>query len=723
MKHLRSISRNPHPMGSDEHAAVRQYIIGELTALSLESQVQTTTAFNDQWGIPIQAGTVNNIIARLKGTTNGKAVMLASHYDSVASGPGASDDGAAVAAILETARALKEGPALRNDLVFLFTDGEEPGMLGAKAFIDEHPWAKDLGLALNFEARGSGGPSIMFETSEGNGWLIKEFAATAPSPISNSLAYEIYKSLPNNTDFTIFKNAGLPGLNFAYIGGIMRYHTALDNVNNIEERSLQHHGSYALTLARHFGQLDLSGRRESNAVYFNSLGAKLIHYPVSWVIALALCVVLLFAGVIWFGFRQKLLTFSKTALSVVVFGLSLFTASVLGTVGWLAIKQMHVRSGWVLENRSYNSGLDAWGLTLLTIALMTIWHLSLRKRLGALNLAVGAMFWWIGLLIAGSLFLPGASHLLTWPLLFAVVALGSSLAFKQSEFGRFKLFAALALCALPIIFLLAPTIYLMYLALVLGQPGVLTCLVALASGLLIIQIDLATRTKSWLLPLAAALVGLGLIVGAAVTAGFNNRYPRQSNLFYALNIDTGRAIWGSADKVLNPWTSQFIPKPERGSIADFYPSSYDGFLKAPAPVVELAAPQIVLLADKMDAGLRDVHLRITSPRLAQGISIFVDVDAEIFGAEINGKKLVTTSNPRSPVGAKYRWAVNYSALPADGIELALKFKPAQPLKITAVDRSNGLPMLSTPLQARPDDTIAAPSPYSDVTLVTKVYTF
>ena len=148
---------------------------------------------------------------------NTKAVILAGHYDSVSSGPGASDDGHSVAMELETLRALRSGPPLRNDIVFLFTDSEEGGLLGAKAFVEHHPLAKQAGLVMNFEARGTSGPAMMFETSEGNGRIVREFAAAAPDPITSSLSYEAYKLLPNDTDLTIFKQAGLPGLGFAYV--------------------------------------------------------------------------------------------------------------------------------------------------------------------------------------------------------------------------------------------------------------------------------------------------------------------------------------------------------------------------------------------------------------------------------------------------------------------------------------------------------------------------
>jgi len=84
-------------------------------------------------------------------------VLLVAHYDSVPTGPGANDDGVGVATLLETARALTASAPLQNDVIFLFTDSEETGLLGAQAFVTEHLWAKEVEVVLNFEGRGNGG--------------------------------------------------------------------------------------------------------------------------------------------------------------------------------------------------------------------------------------------------------------------------------------------------------------------------------------------------------------------------------------------------------------------------------------------------------------------------------------------------------------------------------------------------------------------------------------
>ena len=214
-------------------------------------------------------------------------------------------------ALLETARALSEGPRLRNDVIFLFTDGEEPGLLGAEAFVEEHPLADDLGIALKFEARGNGGPSMMFETSTNNIRLVEEFASAAPRPVASSATYEVYKRTPSGDDLIEFRKAGMAGLGFSYFRGATHYHTALDTPSSVDERSLQHHDSYAL--ARHFGSADLADLRsgaagEGEAVYFDVLGLFLVHYPAGWAVVFAALVAIAFAGMVVLGVRLGPLT-------------------------------------------------------------------------------------------------------------------------------------------------------------------------------------------------------------------------------------------------------------------------------------------------------------------------------------------------------------------------------------------------------------------------------
>ena len=249
LEHVKNLSKEPHAVGFPGHANVRGYIIAELKKMGLETTTQEGYTAGD-WGNLSKA---TNILARIKGSSPGKALLLLSHYDSSPhSSFGASDAGSGVATILEGVRAfLSQNKTPKNDIIILISDAEELGLNGADLFVNKHPWAKEVGLVLNFEARGSGGPSYMLlETNRGNANLIREFIEANPKyPVANSLAYSIYKMLPNDTDLTVFREDGdIEGFNFAFIDDHFDYHTALDTHERLDKKTLAHQGSYLMPL-------------------------------------------------------------------------------------------------------------------------------------------------------------------------------------------------------------------------------------------------------------------------------------------------------------------------------------------------------------------------------------------------------------------------------------------------------------------------------------------
>jgi Peptidase family M28 len=723
LRHVEVISRNARPIGSLEHARAGEYIFGQVASMGVApAEVQETTVVSDIWGVPYRAAKVRNILVRLKGTGQGKAVLLASHYDSVATGPGAGDNAVAVAALLETLRALKAGEPLKNDVIFLFTDGEEAGLLGAKAFVDEHPWAKDVGIVLNFEARGTTGPSYMFQTSDQNGWLIREFAQAAPHPISNSLANEIYRLLPNDTDMTVFNRAGLDGLNFAYIDGSTKYHTMQDSYANVDERSLQHHGSYALALTRRFSNLDLPAPKESNAVYFNAFGALFVHYPGTWVLPLTVIVVILFTAVIIYGYKTRRLTISGLALGVLAFALSVSAAYGVVRFTWWLIYRFGGAQEWLLPfNNAYDANWYLLSFVALSVAVTAVIYLLFSRRVDAVNLTLGALVWWVVLTIVTAVYLPGASYLLTWPLLFGLLGVAVALAFPQLD--RVKILAVATLCAIPGLFLLAPMIHSVGVALTLSSPAMMQVPFVLLLGLLIPQLYAVVKSSGWLLPAVMAAIGIALIIYTDQTFKFDKDRPRQNNIFYALNADTAKATWASADEQVDKWTSSFFSNgSERGSIEEYLPNKYAGFLKHEAPPIATRGPEVALLDDQTTDDVRVTRLRITSPRGAPIISIYVDVNTPDLQATVDGKSIGDATRP-TPVDADHRWGVIYSAVPPGGIDLVLRMKTPQPLKLTVADRSFGLPQIPQISTTYPLDAIPVPTALSDSTYVTRKFNF
>lgn len=375
--YLKAFATAPHPIGSTEHDRVRDYLVAQLSALGVTPEMQNATSVTPRYEV---AGTVENIVARLKGTSGAPdAIALVAHYDSVPAGPGAGDDGAGVAALLETLRALRAGPPLHNDVLILLTDGEEDGLLGASAFVAENPSAKDVRVAVNFEARGNAGESQMFETSAGNGRLVQIFAQAAPHPSGSSLSYEIYKHLPNDTDMTVFKKSGTGGLNFGFIGHWEAYHTPLDNPQSLDRGSLQQHGENALSLARSLGNADLGQLQDRDAVYFSLPGNFFAHYSSRFIWPLAAATGIFLLAMIFYAngaWQTRLLPILGSFFLHVGIVILL---PIIGLGFFLGVRWLHLHAlpeGGLDQNPFY-----VFGLIALLTAVLTVLYKLIRKRI------------------------------------------------------------------------------------------------------------------------------------------------------------------------------------------------------------------------------------------------------------------------------------------------------------------------------------------------------
>lgn len=516
LRHLEVIAREPRVPGTQAHAQARQYILDNMKGFGLEARQHDGTA-------------VSNVVARLAGTKGGgKAVVLVAHYDTVPQSPGVGDDGYGVATLLETARALKAGRPTINDVLFLFTDGEERGLLGAKAFVNGDAWGGLSGLVLNFDARGDSGSFLMFQTSGPDMRLAEVFGRAGPSPVANSLMSDIYRMLPNDTDFTVFADAGVPGLNFACIDGFHAYHKPADNLGNGDVRTLQHAGSQALALARGFGDADLNSDVEGRAVYFDILRATLVRYPQEWALPLVLFAGLLLLGLVAYGLSKRRLTASGLAQGLLAVPLCVAGAAVLVTTA-----QSLGSNGATTAARGYvYRDLYLLGLLALVLAATSGVYAWFRRGVGARDLTAGALVWWLVLATLTVLFLPGGSYLFTWPLLLGLVALALSLVARGAESiskgeaaaakserrtaksreGITQTWPALfAVCAVPAGTLVFPLAYLLLVGLALQWAGGVMALVVLALALIVPHTFGADSRGGYWFPAGSALGGLMLI--------------------------------------------------------------------------------------------------------------------------------------------------------------------------------------------------------------------
>jgi peptidase M28-like protein len=715
--YLNVFATSPHPLGSQQHDRVREYLVPQLTSLGVAPEIQRTVGVTPRYQV---AGSIENIVARLKGSSGAPdAVALGAHYDSVAAGPGAGDDGAGVAALLETLRALRSGPPLRNDMIFLFTDGEEEGLLGASAFVDEHPWAKDVRVFVNFEARGNAGASQMFETSAGNGRLIQIFAQAAPHPSANSLTYEIYKHMPNDTDLTVFKKSGAGGLNFGFIGNWGAYHTPLDNPQQLDRASLQHHGENALSLARALGNTNLSLLQDRDAVYFSLPGNLFVHYSgrLIWPIVITTGVVLLAVVFYANGAWQTSLggifggIFAHLGLAILLFG--------VGFGFSYGVRWLHhniLPEGPVEQNPSYVLGLFA-----LLIALQSLFYKLLRKKISASALFLGGGLLIFALVYITAKFLPGGSYLFVWPLLAGLLAM-VTVAFRPGHLSFLGVFV-LCLLSLPALLLFIPLLKGLYTALGFNSMGAppMSLLLALFLILLSPLWESVLAGSRNLVPGASLLAAVCLSVTGAWTTRYDSVHPKPSMLAYALDAGTGKALWTSSAARLDPWTEHYVSaSPQRAKLPDFYPDWLPlEFLQHEAPALPLLPPRAELLENSVADGIRTLHLRITSPRHAPNIHVGI-AQSEVLSASVNGHDFGNPSEARWHQPG--HWSFDYANPSDKGIDLQLHVQGTAPVSLVLIDRSSGLPSLpGTDLPPRPPDSM--PFHSGDQTMVRRSFVF
>ena len=665
---VEEIARAPHPPNSAEHDRVRAWIVDELRALGLEPEVHDATVQHqpdDDW---MRVGRVRNVIARWPGTRgSGPAICLSAHYDSVASGPGAADDGAGVATILEALRALRAGPPLANDVLVLITDAEEAGLLGARAFVARRIEKEDIGLVLNFEARGHRGPSVMFETSEGNGALIRAYAEAVPRPVADSTAYELYRRMPNDTDLSVFKEAGLKGMNFAFFGGVHHYHTAEDTPAALDLRSVQQQGDAAVALVRRFGSvaLDVDEMRDGDDLVYATLPGGVVHHdPVwmSWVVLLA------GLGLLGFGVRHGSrvgrLTWRGLRLGILVPVIAV-PACTLAALAIQLIFGASPMGGLPSRQALLDASAVYPGVLLLTISVHSLVLLKMRPGSKIDGLWGGALIAFAGPSVVVTATAPGASMLFVWPLLFG--AAGFCLVMLRRDRRRVGVreFVAAGVAVLPVFLLAGPLIAMLTELVSISGAFLVAAATSFFLSLAVPQLLFLTTIRKWALTIGSGVIGFGIIGAAIVTGGSSPDRPDWNSLFYYTDGDAG--AWFSFDRVQDDWTGIYLGEdPTRAPRPDIVPGVEYPVLAAPTEALPVPGAEIELEAVKIDGGIRTIDLRCTVPDGTRKVWLacgerarFLMVGGESFEAEGQGEvefraapstfEIKMLSNDREPV--------------------------------------------------------------------------
>ncbi len=683
-----------HPVGSAAHDAVRDRLAAHLQSLGYEVTLQRTFACTAN----VVCAPVVNIIARTPGDTRPDALLIAAHYDSVPAGPGASDDGEGVATIVETARALR-GQHFRSQIVYLITDAEEAGLIGAEAFVADQTLLKSVAAVVNVEARGTKGSSYMFETSARNQWMIRIMARALPRPSSTSLFASIYDMLPNDTDLTVFKRAGLAGLNFANIGVVARYHTPLDNLGNVSILTLQHHGDHVLAMARALAGADLRQTSDANAVWFDVLSTFILWWPQRWSLWMGIVALVLLLIVVVLRFFDREMPGGGATLGVVGF----FAAVILTFVIAFA-------ASWVAGMRAHHApfvanpgpAIAAMWLIGLAIPLATLKRLHDSAKFDGLYL--GQAISWCALGITLSILLPGASYLALVPAMIAAVlavvraTVGANIAVVSIVSAvvaaivlfplAFSIYDALGGPALPVIAAVVALVTTTFAPMIVGAPGARRAMVS-----------------------AFLITAIVFVVIANLGHPYTPDAPRHINVRYY--EDAGKPLWiTDAATPAMARAANFAPARQRMFDWQATPAQ---FYAAPAPPLGAPAPEVRVVSDQRVGVTRHLTLQVRSARGANGRLSLLFRTGALQSIRVNG-----VAPPPPPQRFHNFLAPDWHQATVRGaseftVELALS-KDAQ-FDAVVIDTSYGLPPTGAALSRARDQSVAVTVHDGDCTTV------
>ncbi|UOB16086.1 M20/M25/M40 family metallo-hydrolase [Abyssalbus ytuae] len=713
LNHIKTIAEYPHYAGSASHTHVRQYLISELKKLGLETQIQEGYTAGD-WGNLSKA---INIIAKIKGSRSGKSLLLLSHYDSSPySSPGASDAGSGIATILEGVRAfLATGKKPANDVIIVFSDAEELGLNGAELFVNKHPWAKNIGLILNFEARGSGGPGIMLvETNNGNAQLIKHFVnANPPFPMGNSLAYSIYKIMPNDTDLTVFReNANIQGFNFAFIDDHYDYHTVLDNYERLDRNTLEHQGTYLMPLLKYFSNTDLSALSSNeDYVYVNVPVFKLIYYPFSWIIPMLITAIIIFLILLGYGKYKGKLNYNHIFKGFIPFILSLVICGLIGFYGWPVIKSIYPHYKDNLHGFTYNGYLYITAFVFISITVCFAFYKKFKK-INTVNLIVAPVTFWLIICSLGAIYLKGTGF-------FIIPVFGALVSFYILIEQEEPNLVILTLLAFPALWILSPLVQIFPVGLGLKTMIAVTLLVVLIFGLLLPVTGFYKHKGK--LALLALFLGLGYFIAAHFQSDSTADRPKPNSLLYVFNADENKSYWATYNSYIDSWVAQYMGKnkkkiTEENKLSSKYNTGYS--FMADAPLKDIPVPEIEISNDTIIDNRRHIEICVNPQRNINRLEVFANTK--------NINECMVNSVPFSKEYLQKRKSKLFTHFVSNNnyTDIKLVLPENENLELTFYEASNNLltnKLFSIP--PRPENTIPMPFVLNDAIVVKKTIKF
>ena len=633
----RNISKEPHYVGSPNHEVVREYIISELETLGLQVETQTEPVLNEQ----NVYSSVTNVIARVPANSSAPstdAILVMSHYDSVPyQSFGAADAGSGVSVILEGIRTILQSSSERhNDIIILITDAEEIGLLGAKAFADKHRWMSDVKIVMNFEARGTAGPAFMFmETNQGNAKLLDLFnQSQVQYPNSNSLAYSIYKLLPNDTDLTVFRrDHDIQGYNFAFIDNHFDYHTPRDNSDNLSLNSLAHQASYLVPILQELSITDLTHiRTDGDMVYFQLPFLKTISYPFSWAVSLSLVSLLLFLSVVLVTVKKGLANPKRILSATLPFLKSIIMVLFICFALLKFLYWLHPHYSEIMQEFTYNGYWYILFFCLVAFSTNYFLYSYAREKFNSIELMIAPILIWQIIILLFSIYLTGAHFFillgLTGTLILAV----------RVFFNRLSNYLVLLL-VIPSIVIFVPLIVQLPVALGLSTlPFVGVLLVMILSVYLPVLFDKNTIEVN---RFVFVFIPLAIYIFAETQASFNKDRPLPDSLYYFQDEKTQKSYYYTHDYKTDKWTNQFFTENvlTEEEFKEFITHQWL-WAKHVAYTENRHIPvaNVEILNDTTLDGKRNIKFLIQSGKEVNRMNLITNNEVVIYQLSINGEK-------------------------------------------------------------------------------------
>ena len=690
LEKVKAMTKQPHYVGSSNHEAVAKYLQNELQLMGLKPEIQEGFTLSDG-GTLVKS---KNILAKIKGTANSKALLLLSHYDSAphSKSLGASDDASGIAVILESVRAYqanKQQP--KNDIILLFTDAEELGLNGAALFVTQHQWAKEVGLAINFEARGSAGPGYMLmETNQGNAKMVDAFnKGNSNYTVSNSLMYSIYKMLPNDTDLTVFREQGkIQGFNFAFIDNHFNYHTQQDTYENLNRNSLAHQGANLFPLLKHFANADLSDLNTADDKVYFSIPYAFVSYPFDWVFPMLIIATVLFFGFLFVGIAKQVLLPAKIFQGFLPFLGALLVSGLISFFGWKSLLKWYPQYMDIQQGFTYNGHDYIYAFVCLTLAVCFLFYHSKEQKPLEYNQLIAPLFFWIIINSAIAFKLQGAGFYIL-PVLASILLLGYHVVTQKSN-PILNL-----ILSIPTLVILAPFVNMFPIGLGLKILVVSAVLTVLIFGLLLPVFGTFLRKKLW--SLLFFILALAFFVKAHQSSGYENGKAKPNSLVYLFNVDKQKAYWATYDTNLDEWTKGYLgDKPDSAKVLNknkMYSKYQSGFtFMAPAPVKNLKLPTIDFVKDSVIGNKRHLKIVVTPNRKVNRYDIFSNETMAIGNLKANGVKAIEMKSKIG--GAGENKLLTYYVV--DNIPLIMEFEIPANKKLNMELKESSFDLLENP---------------------------